>query len=184
MSDAFTIQDETEAPAETPLSVVPESLNLSDISRLMSQAAHAQSRIKEIEQTAVMEMQRISHWERSETASDRRLIAEVKAQVEQYALGRLAQLEPGARKGITTAFGRASVIERGPQAVRDDSNSAALLDWAISHDYFRPSEPVTDWKAIKAAGTIRSGQFEVDGLPVPGVIVAEPSVSVTVEFDR
>jgi len=75
------------------------ALSLADISRIQRDAAYAQSRIAEIEDTAIAEHDRIDAWAVQENAADRRLIAEAEAQCEAWMRRRLAEIDASEDRG-------------------------------------------------------------------------------------
>ena len=198
MTDTFSIETETEIPAETPLETAP-LMSHAQIAALIHSAATAASRIAEIEATATAERARIlatvqpdldiiDEYLSSQTEGDRRLIADAKAQAEAWMRARLDEIDASGDHSAkrSAMFPRGEITTRRTKAspVRVEAAAAELLEWAITHDLYRPSEPVVDWAAIKAAGTVADAgdAFHVGGEPVPGVVLSEPSTTVTVEL--
>lgn len=149
-----------------------------ELSEKMRHLAVIRSRIDELERTAKFEHERVDHWLKDATESDRRWAAELEGMIAAYAL---RVREQGGSKSQTTPWGRVATRELQPEFSRDTD---VLMAWARDNGYTRTAETV-DWAALRKAGRVNgAGQFHVDGEIVPGVEVIPQQPSVTIEVSK
>lgn len=173
-----------------------------DIGELMYRAHWAQSRIDEheltakrehelVELTAKIDRAKIEENLRNQTASDRRVIAEVSEQCRQWMADRLKTLHKSDKKSVSLAFGDIASVTRSASFKVTDPE--ALFEWARQKGYVReipaiPAETVTDWATLRRdLEAVERLEGEVvpllkngDPNPVPGVEAAKPDPEITV----
>lgn len=158
---------------------LPTIEDLNALARAFRHLVAARSYIREIEQTAQRERDRIDEWEHRATERKRRRVARIEQQIGLYARSRREQSNER-DKSLTTPWGIVSTTAQEDEYVRDD---AVLLAWAAERGYTR--QRVThelDWKRLKAdLMPHMGGACLLDSEVVPGVVhrAREPKVTVT-----
>lgn len=152
---------------------VEEGLTLDQVSGMLHAASTIKSRIDELELTARMDHERIDHALEVAAESDRKRLAEIVANVEQFWLRRLEE-NPSGKKSVVLPWATIKSIEQQPEFVRDIS---VLTEWARSNGYVKEkTTEVLEWDRIRNERLLK-------GKAVPGVTVKDRPRSVTVKVD-
>lgn len=155
--------------------LLPDLVELGKAFRILNAA---RSRVREIEQTAEREHERVRQWAEDETAGDRRTIAAMEQQIGACCLARRESSEERDTT-FTTPWGRVSTRTEEPEYTREDD---LLRPWAEEHGYTRVPmpKPVVDWKRIQNNASRVGRHLVIDGEIVPGVVIADPEPAVEV----
>jgi hypothetical protein len=145
----------------------------------MRKARDAARRIKEVEQIAEDETERIQAWAINQRREPEATLGFFRYLLESYAL-RERQRDPK-RKSISTPYGKVQTRENSAKFAYDDE---AFIAWAKAHDYGGLVKIVEKVKAADAAALLRfDGETEtvhtIHGEPVEGAIHIPANITAT-----
>lgn len=168
---------------ELPFKYERERYQIEDINQAnwaLRKIAAAKAAIKEREELARAEIERINKWLESETEELQRDIDFFTGLLEEYHREQLAK--DSKAKTIKLPYGVLKMRKQQPQYQRDD---VAIKEWAAKNrpDVLVPQEPKLDWAALKKSLQITGGQA-IDpetGEVVPGITVIEREPKFSVE---
>ncbi len=156
--------------------------NIEQANWAVRKIAAARAAIREREELAKAEMERINEWLKSETQELQREVDFFTGLLEEYHKKQLAN--DSRAKTIKLPYGVLKMRKQQPLYQRDD---AAIKEWAAKNrpDVLVPQEPKLDWAGLKKALQV-AGDKMIDpdtGEAVPGIAVIERGHKFSVEVE-